>query len=288
MPTRIVFQDTLATPRLQQRERRRRRRSPDGSSQRPDSKRSIVSFRSSFILRDLVEHRTDDATTVEAGRLTSDDIRASPRFAGYVFSMIAAAVLLVSAVQFYRQDTLVDEEIVLPEVDNDTFFVTTGSALVYRWKLWGAIYAGSIGVALSLLILLAHFDTCCLPQLWMHVFRDGSIIERSIILFLLAFWATTLHVCTSSLSIGEQVGNVYFTTWIAFGSIALNYFVWRESAGLPSMEDMVSQWRRETTYNWIWIGIFSAVFAGAATDMYRNREDIELRLQGETLELEVS
>ena len=83
------------------------------------------------------------------------------------------------------------------------FFVTTGGALVYRWKLWGAVYAGSIGVGLSLLILLAHFDTLCLPKLWMHVFRDGSTMERNLIFFLLLYWAAALHVCTSSLSIGE-------------------------------------------------------------------------------------
>ena len=67
----------------------------------------------------------------------------------------------------------------------------------------GAMYAGSIGVGLALLILVAHFDTVCLPKLWMHVFRDASTIERNIILCLLVFWATALHVCTSSLSIGE-------------------------------------------------------------------------------------
>lgn len=88
-------------------------------------------------------------------------------------------------------------------MDNDTFFVTTGGALVYRWKLWGAVYAGALGVGLNLLILLAHFDTLFLPKLWMHVFRDGSLIERNLIVFLMAFWAAALHVCTSSLSIGE-------------------------------------------------------------------------------------
>ena len=165
--------------------------------------------------------------------------------------MIAASVLLVSVVQFYKQDTLVQEE--LPEVNNDTFFVTTRGALVYRWKLWGAVYAGAIGVGLSLLILVAHFDTFCVPRLWMHVFRDGSVIERNLIIVLLLFWAAALHVCTSSLSIGEvrpnendasslerryfclsyefhvalqQVGNVYFTTWIGTysGSIGLAFF----------------------------------------------------------------
>lgn len=103
--------------------------------------------------------------------------------------------------RFVRQDTLVQQD--LPEVDNDVFFVTTGGFLVHRWKLWGAMYAGSIGVGLSLLIILAHFDTIFLPRLWMHVFKDGSWIEQYLILLLMAFWAAALHICTSSLSIGE-------------------------------------------------------------------------------------
>jgi len=149
----------------------------------------------------MYNNNATTATGTAEGRLTSDDIRASPRFVGYLFSMIAASVLLVSVVQFYKQDTLVQEE--LPEVDNDTFFITNGGALVYRWKLWGAVYAGAIGVGLSLLILVAHFDTLCVPRLWMHVFRDGSTIERNLIILLMAFWAAAIHVCTSSLSIGE-------------------------------------------------------------------------------------
>lgn len=273
------------------------------------SKRIVnVGFRSS-IFRELALRSEDaDTSTVHnEGRLTTDDIRASPRFVGYIFSMIAASVLLVSVVQFYRQDALVQEE--LPEVDNDIFFVTTGGFLVYRWKLWGAMYAGSIGVGLSLSIILAHFDTIFLPRLWMHVFKDGSLIERNMILLLMAFWAAALHICTSSLSIGEQEANVYFTTWIgklivttqnnrhsfasytiffciAFGSVGFNYGVWRESAGLPSFSDEVNLFHRETTYNWIWIGFFSAVFAGSATDRYRNRDDIELIWRGEVLELQ--
>ena len=56
----------------------------------------VVGFRSS-ILRELAV-RSDD-TVREEGRFTSDDIRASPRFVGYIFSMIAASVHLVSVVK---------------------------------------------------------------------------------------------------------------------------------------------------------------------------------------------
>lgn len=97
-----------------------------------------------------------------------------------------------------------------------------------------------------------------------------------------------MHVCTSTLSVGESQPNVYFTTWIAFAASALNYGIWRESAGLPSLSDKVTtqfDGRRETTYNWMWTGFFSSIFAGAATDMYYNRDEIDIRYQGEPVTL---
>ena len=44
--------------------------------------------------------------------------------------------------------------------------------------------------------------------------------------------------------------------------------------------------KRETTYNWIWTGIFSIVFAGSATDIYYNRDEIQLELEGKELNLD--
>jgi hypothetical protein len=194
--------------------------------------------------------------------------------------MVAGAVMLVSIVQFYREQKLFSELL-----DQEKFFVAS-TGLVYRWKLWGSIYMSATGTGLCLLTLLVHFDTVCLPRLWKSVFQDGSTAERNLILFFILFWAANVHICTSSLSVGESQANTFFTAWIAFGSIALNYTVWRESAGLPSLADKVNFHQRETTYNWIWTGIFSAVFAGSATDIFINREEITLRLRDEILVLE--
>lgn len=188
--------------------------------------------------------------------------------------------MLVSIVQFYREQKLFSELL-----DQEKFFVAS-TGLVYRWKLWGSIYMSATGTGLCLLTLLVHFDTVCLPRLWKSVFQDGSTAERNLILFFILFWAANVHICTSSLSVGESQANTFFTAWIAFGSIALNYTVWRESAGLPSLADKVNFHQRETTYNWIWTGIFSAVFAGSATDIFINREEITLRLRDEILVLE--
>lgn len=137
MPTRIVLDDPPRSPQLSQRGRRPHATgsffitgvdgddnadeqvslsddddTPKTSPQATESKRHLnVGFGSS-ILRELAVRSSDETTDEQPGpRLTSDDIRASPRFVGYLFSMIAASVLLVSVVQFYKQDTLVQEEV---------------------------------------------------------------------------------------------------------------------------------------------------------------------------------
>lgn len=263
-----------------------------------NSHRKVVGFRSS-ILRDLSSRNLQDEgeydETGEERRkqlhLSNQDIRASPRLLGYLFGWIASAVMLVSVIQFYLQeDKLSKSDVaalnsynrtVFPE---DEFFLTINGP-VYLWKLWGAFGVALGGTCIFLIILLMHFDTICFPRLWFQFFRDGSLAERNLLLALLVFWAASLHVTTSSLSVGEAQANVFFTTWIAFVCTAMNYGVWRESAGLPRLADKIIMHHRETTYNWCWTLIFVLVTAGAATDMYFNREQITLRLKGEILVL---
>ena len=67
-------------------------------------KRSIVNFRSS-LLRELSVRGAEDRSYQEEDqsevmvRLSSDDIRASPRLMGYLFAATAGGVMLVSVVQ---------------------------------------------------------------------------------------------------------------------------------------------------------------------------------------------
>lgn len=188
--------------------------------------------------------------------------------------------------RFYREqlidadpNSLIDAEEDL--VDGNKFY-STRTGLVFKWKLWAAIYLSSAAVFFPLFTLLVHFDTMCLPWLWDKVFRDGSLAERNWIFFLLLLWTVTLHVQTSVFSVGEHQANVYFTTWIGFGATALTYGVWRESAGLLTLtEKTVKHLQRETSYNWIYTAVFSAVFAGSMTDIYANREVVDIRFRGE-------
>lgn len=161
------------------------------------------------------------------------------------------------------------------------------NSLVIRWKLIGALVVSAIGIGSSLLILLLHFDTVVAPKTWICVFRDGSTVERNLILLLVLFWALAVHVCTSSSSVGESQANVFFTAWVAFGAVAHNLSVWRDSAGKPLIFEQLSgrqhQQKRKTTYNWLWTAFFSTIFAGSLTELMSSRNNPELRSGEETL-----
>ncbi len=203
------------------------------------------------------------------------------------FRSISWIAHLSSLLRFYRNEIeQLDPSSSATEsgIEPDKYY-STATGLVFRWKLWAAIYLSAAAVALSFGTLLVHFDTVIFPTLWIAVFRDGSLAERNWILFLLVVWIAALHVSTSVLSVGEYQPNVYFTSWIGFAAMVLNYGVWRDSAGLITTETMINQFHRETTYNWIWTGICSSIFAGAATDIYYNRELVRLRFRGERLNL---
>lgn len=247
---------------------------------------SRKSFRSS-ILKELSvrpDAEDDDSSAGPMLNLSSNDIHASPRLLGYLFALIASAVMLASVVQFYRNFRLN----VPPEFDVDSKYVATATGLVYGWKLWGAVAVASGGCLFNLLTIVAHFDSVLCPQFWMKFFRDGSLQERNLIIALVIFWSAGIEICTSSLSVGEQQANVYFTTWIAFGATVSNLSVWRESAGLPSLLDKISHNHRETTYNWCWTVVFSIIFAGAVTDTFINRETLPVRFQELSYQLNLS
>lgn len=253
-------------------------------SPRVTSSRKVVSFRSS-ILREVPQNEEEQ----KRGGLSTTDIRASPRLLGYVFQLLASSVMLITVVQFYRQHENNDFVTLITNRDGEKWedrrIFASVNGPVYYWKLIGCMAAGSLGAGISLLVLLLHFDTICLPRVWFRFFRDGSQIEHALLLLMVLFWAVGLYVCTSTLSVGEVQANVYFTTWIAFVSAFLNCGVWRASAGRPSLAEKINLHHRETTYNWIWILCFVFIFAVSGTDLYFNRDDITFRLKGEDLKL---
>ena len=201
--------------------------------------------------------------------------------------------MLVSVVQFYLREeenyvdlnNRVDSPYDASKFPDDVFFHTLDGP-VYLWKLWCCMAVATAGTLIFLIILFMHFDTVCFPRTWFQFFRDGSLAERNLLIALSIFWAISLHINTSSLSVGEAQANVYFTTWIVFVSMVLTLGVWRESADLPRLAMKVLFHHRETTYNWCWTLLFELITAGAATDMFFHRDQISLKLKGESLALE--
>lgn len=281
MPTRIVLDvsDKQSPPPRRTTDpipRNLRSGQPNSSGASARGRRSskrVVGFRSSIF-------RSNEHADEQQRGLSTSDIRASPRLIGYIYQLLASVILLISVVTFYRRNEEtrlldIDTEMLRENLRREIYYSVAGP--VYFWKLIGSAVVGSTGVALSLIMSLAHFDTICFPKFWLRIFRDGSKWEKLIMRFMLLFWAVGLHVCTSSLSVGEVQGNVFFTTWIAFGASAMNYGVWRTSAGYESLAEKISTHHRETTYNWLWLLLCISIFAGASTDIYFNREELDIR-----------
>ena len=285
MPTRIVLdvsgKKSRTPPRKRGDEENPRNRSIPALASPRASTRRIVKLRSS-IFRETPEEEPEEDT----GRLSTTDIRTSPRLVGYLYQLLASSILLITVVKFYRlsQDETSELEVLFKvSATTDKRIFQSVNGPIYYWKLVGAAIMGSVGTCICLIIVLAHFDTFCLPRLWYMAFRDKSRFEQNVLRSLVLFWAVALHVCTSSLSVGQVQGNVYFTTWIGFASSAVNYGVWRVSAGYQSLAERVNLHDRETTYNWLWTWLCICVFAAATTDMYINRDEITFRQKGEVL-----
>lgn len=225
-------------------------------------RRKIVKFRSSIFRGNNPNERTPERQNINTG-LSSTDIRASPRLIGYLYQLLASTVLLITVVKFYNSSqnetvlTIEFEKILSP----DFRIINTIEGPVYFWKLVGCAIAGASGATLSLLIVLAHVDTLVLPRVWYTVFRDGSKYEQNLLRLILLFWVVSLHICTSALSVGQILGNVYFTSWIAFVAAAMNCGVWRVSAGYPSIAERISLHKRATV-SFLLLFFFLCLFSG--------------------------
>jgi len=293
MPTRIVLDVSdkrpppLVTPggRFQEKKKKTKRQHIGDDRHDRNSKR-VIGFRS-HLIRPMYstegeEEEEDDETQYhrhasQQRGLSTSDLRASPRLIGYIYQLLASVVLLISCVAFWSEEELGPIEIkkIWENRQGDIYYSVAGPVSI--WKLTGSMAVGPTGMGITLAICLAHFDTVCFPRFWVAIFSDGSKCEQYLLLFMILFWAFGLHICTSSLSVGEVQGNVFFTTWIAFAASAMNYGVWRTSAGLESLAEKISTHHRETTYNWLWLLLCISIFAGAGTDMFFNKDELNFQ-----------
>ncbi len=246
MPTRIVLNETVATRQQSPRQRTVTQNSNpalvhlassstsdiedarattnancQGTNPPPKltkSSRKVVQLRSSLFSRGA---KRDEFVRA----LSREDIRASPRLLGYLFQLLASAVMLISVLKFYFNDEKVTKSLfmsLLKDNGDDQRFFNTVQGVIFRWKLIGCVATSTLGTVINLLVVLAHFDTFFFPSFWHAFFRDGSRYEMYFVVAMLIFWIVGVHINTSPLAVGEVQANVYFTTWIAFISSAIN------------------------------------------------------------------
>jgi len=281
MPTKIV----LDTPNQKSRTSgtaTKRQNHAGATNLTPSTAQSkrVVNFRAALLRPE------DDPPETQRG-LSSTDIRASPRLIGYFYQLVASIVMLITVIKFdqnSQNETIfnLDLESILA---SDARIYQSIKGPVYYWKLIGSAIVGAVGVGVSLLAVLAHIDTVFLPRVWYAFFRDGSSYECNLLRFMLLFYMVALHVSTSTLSVGQIEGNVFFTSWIVFISAAINLGVWRVSAGYESIAEKISTDKRATTYNWVWSFFFVLTFATSATDIFLNRSEVTISHKGVVLSL---
>lgn len=182
---------------------------------------SILSLSSSSMrLAGPSDNRSFRRTIKRRSTLSSKDISASSRLSGYLLIFIAYVVLLVSSIK----NDPVEEDSNLPPIS--------------EWKRMSAMIGSASFSGLVSFIVLIHFDTFCAPNLWLKIFKDGSLGE-GIILFILFFAAIfMIYVSTSVDGIGGVVGknyNVYFSSWMGFFTCVYTFGLWKKDAVLNSV-----------------------------------------------------
>lgn len=253
MPTRIVLNETVATRQQSPRQRTVTQHSNTNTSyslvnQKSSSGSDIEAARGSTNSNSLAFHGSSPpAKLTKSARkvvqlrssvfsrgakkdefvraLSREDIRASPRLLGYLFQLLASAVMLISVLKFYfngEEDTKSLFMGLLMNNGEAQRFFNTVYGVIFRWKLIGCVATSTLGTFINLVVVLVHFDTFFFPSFWLAFFRDGSRYEMYFVIAMLVFWIAGIHINTSPLAVGEVQANVYFTTWIAFISSVIN------------------------------------------------------------------
>lgn len=262
-----------------------------------------------IVIRDPNLHRRQDPNPtvrrLDANPLSSErshvttrmgDISTSPRFLGYIFSFFSSAVTLASSVMFYVRGVypanisdlskvgtksginLTKSEVteLTARFDQMTFssklFFTSGGIVTQDYQVYGSIAVSAMLTAITMFVLFAHLDSFCCPNYFRHFFRDGSLSERNLILALIIISTISLQICTSRFSIGEAQINVFFSAWTNFVSCALNFEVWRNSAGRHStFQNVLFDREFPLKRYWFLLSVFTTITFLSMIDYFLSR-----------------
>lgn len=237
------------------------------------------------------EHPSPSHATTHMG-----DISTSPRLLGYVFSFISSAVSMISSAIFYRRGVTrtlastvdsyatsigldldeVDLQLLEDRIEEKTrtmyLYFGSGGIIVEAWKIYGAIAVSGMMTTITLLVLIAHFDSICCTKKNRQFFRDGSVGERNLLLVLIVISAIALHISTSKFSVGEAQSNVFFSTWSTFLACVMNYEVWRKGSGRQhSFQKVLFDRAFPLKRHWFLLSIFSTITFFATIDYFINK-----------------
>lgn len=220
-----------------------------------------------------------------AASLVMNDISASPRLFGYFVCCISSIVSMISSSLFYtggtervNLDTIIgaaegfgvtitsqQEQITnkwIESLHNQgiMYFYEKSGNIVQRWKVYGAIAVSSLMALITLLVLLAHFDSYFFPRKFRRFFADGSKSERNLLFVLIFIAICALEINTSRFSVGEAQANVFFSAWTSFIASVFNYELWRKNAGRHlTFENVLFDKSFRTKRFWMLLAIFSTI-----------------------------
>ena len=227
-----------------------------------------------------------DVRSATAAALLLHDITASPRLYGYCVCSISSIVSMISssifytngAVQLPTMDTInttaTDYGITLDTEQQELTSIWVGALneqrmkyfygmqgnVVQYWKARGAIAISGLMALITLLVVIAHFDSYFFPKKFRTFFADGSMKERNLLLVLICIAICALQINTSRYSVGEAQANVFFSTWTSFLACVFNYELWRTNAGRHlTFQNVLFDSNFPTKRFWMLLAIFSTI-----------------------------
>jgi len=277
MPSQILIRDPTSYP-----EQSRHTSTEEGLVAGDDA----ASVSTVFVQPAGSNRRKDkDARSVADSSLLLNDISTSPRLYGYCVCAISSIVSMISSTIFCTNGTVEPPTIEMIETASDynltltpqlrditsawvnslndqrmLYFYGVNGNIVQRWKAYGAIAISALMALVSLLVVIAHFDSYFFPKAFRHFFANGSESERNLLIVLICIAICALEINTSRFSVGEAQANVFFSTWTNFIACIFNYELWRTNAGRHlTFQNILFDSNFPTKRFWMLLAIFATI-----------------------------
>eukprot|EP00986_Skeletonema_menzelii_P009096 scaffold4054_cov142-Skeletonema_menzelii.AAC.19 len=267
MPSQILIRDPTAYP-----EQRRNTSTAEGIAREDD----IASVSTVFIQPEGRDRRKD-ATPIAAASLLRNDISASPRLYGYCVCLISSIVSMISSSIFYTNGTVVPPTVEMVEEDmslnatlmtseqkeitlawfralndqNVRYMYGVNGNFVQRWQAIGSMAVSGLMSLVTLLVVIAHFDSYFFPRKFRNFFADGTFLEH---ILHHNFWGEDID-CTKL-----SASNLWL--WLGLVSCSLSWgFIYYRNRRLTDVSNPKLLWVVETTFASALVAIMGAAIS---------------------------